>query len=418
LKLACLAVAWLVGCGNSAGTSGAESASAGSAESSAPAVSASSSAAAPPTDDTPEGTGVKAIKPVADADCKPATFELASYLLRGELTIAGRPGASGGGEVAGSWLVQLRGKAQIGFAGFDGQARRIARDRGIGNAREHAPSLFATGDVWTVVWFDDEGLAFAHPAWDTLPTPDIEHLSAVKNVAPEDVALGATPEGPLVVASPFGTNGDQLSLFLFGAVGQKPQAIGVTKSAKKPKSPAVSADADGYTVAWLEEGGLIHATRFDKSGKETGDGAAVVSAPADRKSLQIVSLAEATMLVWNEGDKLLARKLGKTGRADSKIFVVAAKGRDPVTMVAGADAIVAFVGDADGVPDQLLAARLSPAGVAETAYRISDGKVPVLDPPAVASLGGRIALAWTETMGTALSSKRAWLRTVEGACIK
>ncbi len=416
--LASLGVAWVVGCGNPAGTSGGASASAEDAPSSAPQPSASGATSAPPTDDTPEGTGIQASKPATDADCKPATFELATYLLRGELTIAGRPGPSGNGEVAGSWLVQLRGKAQIGFAGFDSQARRIARDRGIGSAREHAPSLFATGDVWTVVWFDDEGLAFAHPSWETLPTPEIEHLSAVKGVAPEDVALGATPEGSLVVASPFGTSGDQLSLFLFAAVGQSPKAIGVTKSAKKPKSPAVSADADGYTVAWLEEGGLIHATRFDKAGKEIGDGAPVVSAPADRKSLQIVSLAEATMLVWNEGDKLLARKLGKTGHADSKIFVVAAKGRDPVTMVAGADAIVAFVGDADGVADQLLAARLSPAGVAQTAYRISDGKTPVLDPPAVASLGGRIALAWTETMGPALSSKRAWLRTVEGACIK
>ncbi|HTJ84724.1 MAG TPA: hypothetical protein VL400_23555, partial [Polyangiaceae bacterium] len=374
-----LALVSALGCGNGAASNGSGSTTvAVSAEPSAPPASASVVAA--PPDDTIEGTGYKAIKPVSDAalGCKQTSFEMATYLLRGELTLAGRP--ANGGEVAGSWLVQLRGKAQIAFAGFDAQARRIGRDRGIGNAKEHAPSLFATGDAWTVVWFDDQGLAFAHPAWETLPTPDIEHLSAVKGVDPANVALGATPDGSLVVASPFGTQGDQLSVFVFGAPGTKPQALGVTKFAKHPSSPAVSADADGYTVVWTEEGGVVHATRFDKAGKEIGDGAAVIRTPAEKKSLQLVSIADATMLVWSEGDAILARKLGKDGHADSKIRVVAAKGKFPLTMGAGSDAVVAFLGEADGVADQLLAARLSAEGVAETAYRVSDGKLPVADP--------------------------------------
>jgi hypothetical protein len=50
--------------------------------------------------------------------------------------------------------------------------------------------------------------------------------------------------------------------------------------------------------------------------------------------------------------------------------------------------------------------------------RISDGNKPVLDPPAIALGGSRLAGAWTEVMGATISSKRAWLRVIDAACLK
>jgi hypothetical protein len=353
----------------------------------------------------------------ADSGCSPARFDLAQNLLRGELTLAGRPGG-GGGEIAASWLIQLQNKAQIGFAGFDGEARRLARDRGIGNAREHAPKLFATGDAWTVVWFDDEGLAFARPVWDAQPAPTIEHLSPLKDVNPADVAFAATPAGALVVASPFATQGDQLSLFLFAPIaeGQKASALGRTKTGKRPKEPAVAADPKGYTVAWLEEDGHVEAARFDAEGNLQG-GAPAVLKPAQRSGLVAAAVEGNTVIGWLEGGSVFVRVLGPDAKPASPVFVVG-KAKHAELVSAGADAILAYVGEADGVADQMLAVRVGASGPSATAVRASEGKTGVLDPPAVALAGPKLAFVWTEVMNPLMSAKRAILRTVSATCLK
>jgi hypothetical protein len=414
LMLACSVASSGCGTGGGGNASGEPSASAASAPSGSSAAPVSS---APPLDDKPTAAAVTAFvqadKP--ESGCSPARFDIAQNLLRGELTLAGRPGG-GGGEIAASWLIQLQNKAQIGFSGFDGDAKRLARDRGIGNAREHAPRLFTPGGVWTVVWFDAEGLAYARPVWEAQPAPAIEHLSPLKDVNPADVAFAATPGGALVVASPFATQGDQLSLFLFASTteGQKPSALGRTKSGKKPRSPAVAADAAGYTVAWVEEDGHIEAARFDAEGNLQG-GATAVARPAQRTSLVAAAIEGGTVLVWVEEGSVYGRVLGPDGKPKSSVFTVG-KGKDPVLVSAGADSILGYVGEAEGAADQMLAVRVSASGPSTTAIRLSDSKV--LDPPAAAVAGPKLAFAWTEVMNPLMSAKRAVMKTVVATCLK
>src|SRR5690349_21706819 len=127
------------GCGTGGCGTGGSGKATGSASASAEATPSGSAAeavsSAPPLDDKPGAPAVTSFVQVdkAESGCSPARFDIAQNLLRGELMLAGRPGG-GGGEIAASWLIQLQNKAQIGFSGFDGDAKRVARDRGIGNA--------------------------------------------------------------------------------------------------------------------------------------------------------------------------------------------------------------------------------------------------------------------------------------------
>jgi hypothetical protein len=392
--------------------------------SSSSAEAAPSASAAPPAGVEPiVGEGIARFVPIAErATCAHASFEVATYLMRGELALAGR-GTGAASEFAASWLVQLKGKAQIGFAGFDGQARRIARDRGIGNAREHAPKLYADAEGFTVLWFDASGLAYARPRWATEPAPEIEHLGAVREVPPADIAVNTTPGGPLVAASPFGTEGDQLSLFLLSPTAEgaaKTRAVGITKRAKKPKQPAVSADDAGYTVAWVEEAtGAVHASRFDASGKETGVGGVVrAAAPGEVSATSLVPLGGgASRLVWLEGGRVLTRRLDAQGSADSPIRVLG-RGRGPSAVAVGTDTLVAWLAEGGEVDAQLVVARVGRDGPSASGLRVSDAKTKVLDPPAIAVAGERVGLVWTEVMGPVISSKRAWLRTLAAACVE
>lgn len=385
--------------------------------SAAPSASAAPSGSASPSvpvDLPPEGTGVTKVTPVDKGKCAVASYDLATYLQRGDLTIA-----SHDGQIAASWLVQLKDKAQIGFAGFDGQAKRVARDRGIGNAQEHPPNIFPSGTDWIVTWIDPEGLAYARPRWEAQPGPEINHLTTVKDVAPDDLALAATPDGALVVASPFGTQGDQLSLFLFATPdgSQKAQALGFTKHAKKPRKPAVAADADGYALVWLEEDGSVAATRLDKTGKETGSSGVVAppSTAGDRSRLTLVTTATGFELVWSDGDTVLARPLTKeAGPAGAPLLV--GKGHDPRPAPGKEGLFIAYLGEADGKPNQLIVTKVGDQ-VSATATRISDGLTDVKDPPAIVMAGDRLAMAWTEVMSPSVSTKRATLRTIDAACL-
>jgi hypothetical protein len=386
-------------------------------------ASASNSVAAPPPpppDSTPKGEGATKIVKSSEKStgCNPAEFELATYLLRGELTLAGRSGAKpSDSEFAASWLVQLQGKAQIAFAGFDHKARRIGRDRGVGNAREHAPRLFATGDRWTVVWFDDEGLAYAHPVWDANPSPEISHFTAIKSVDPKEVTLSRADAG-FLVSSPFGTSGDQVSLFRFSpADGQKAKAVGVTKDAKTPHKPVVAPSASGFTLAWFEEGGAIVATKLDATGTQVGASGPVVAKGEGRDtlSLSMSPLGPDSLLTWVEGDRVVGRLVDEAARAKGDVFVIG-KGKHPQTVPDGDSIIVAWVGPDGTDPDAVLASRVGPSGASSEAVRLN--VKPSMDPPAVALGDGRLAFAWTEQMGAAIASKRAWLRIIDKACVK
>jgi hypothetical protein len=365
--------------------------------------------AAPPPNAAPVGKGIASFEPLSG--CKPATTTAAEYLQRGELTIAGRPA-----EIGLAWLVQLKGRAQIGFGGFDPQAKQIARTRGVGSAREHAPRLFATGDAWTLAWFDDEGLAYARPRFALQPAPEIEHLSSVRGVPAEDVGLAAAPDGSLLAVSTFGAGG-QLSLFLFAPVdgtGPKARALGLTKHAKGPRRPAAWADAAGYTIAWLESDGSIAATRFDREGKEIGTGATIASGVGERSDLGLASLADGALVVWTESGEIRARALDASAQPRSPIWRVGS-GRWATVAPRGADAVVAWVGEAGGEPQQLVAARVGPKGPAVKGRRITSGGA-VEAPGVVAVVGDRVAFAWPEKMSAAIQSFRAQLRTVDATC--
>ncbi len=405
--------------GKGSGTSGASSGQPSAVASHVPSAAASTStgASSKPSipDQAPQGAGVSETAALDKAKCSQSTIELATYLQRGELTIGGRDG-----QIAASWLVQLKDKAQIGFAGFDGEAKRIARDRGIGNARERAPTLFPSGPDWIVIWFDGEGLAYARPRWEAQPGPEVNHLSTVKDVPPDEVAVAPTPDGALVVASSFGTDGDQLSLFKFATLdgSQKAEALGFTKHAKKPHRPAVAADADGYALAWIEEDGHVSATRLEQSGKEVGTSDTVVPKPASATvaDVTIVPTDTGFQLTWSEGDMIYTRPLAKDATPSGPPLVVG-KGRSP-RAVASKDAIfLAYLGEASGKAQQLLVVRASKTGVSSAAARVSDGQTEVKDPPSITMAGDRVAVAWTEVMSPIVSTKRATLRTFNGSCL-
>lgn len=391
--------------------------------------SAASSASAPPppsgpipapAGNEPVGSGYQDVILATDkaSGCRDEEAVIAQYLMRGELAIAGRT-ANDQPQFAVSWLIKLPDHSQIGFAGYGDDAKRIARTRSVGSSRENAPHIYATGDQWTIAWFDDEGLAYARPTWDILPKPTIEHLGAAKVIDPEQIALSDAAGGSLVVASHIGTKGDQLSIFLFSPnAGIPPRAIGMTKFAKTPRAPAVAADEAGYTLAWLEPDGRIVASRIDLQGEEVGTGAVVADPAGKREELHLTRVKDGTLLTWVEGSRILVRKLDPSSRPAGPIHVIGS-GKHPVLVTAGDDALAAFLAKVGEHEDQLVAVRIgSDATVSSTAVRFSTGPNPVLDPPAVAVGGTRVAAAWTEVMSKTIQTKRASLRLIDASCLK
>jgi hypothetical protein len=391
-------------------------------------VTATASASSGPTKPasaalTPDGklvgTGAGEFLPVTKTpDCKHQSAEMAQYLLRGEMAIAGREG-----QIAAVWLVQLPNKlnAQIAFAGYDGDAKQLARGRGIGSARDDTPRIFATGSAWTVAWFDPAGLAFARPTWEAASAPAIEHLSAVGRELSENIGVASTPSGPLVAVAPFGPTRGQLGVFLFasveaGAPGVK--ALGVTHHAKNPVRPAVAADADGYYLAWHEEGEKLVTSHFDSAGKEV-DAADTLAAPGDRKRerLAMAPTSKGAIALWVEGTEIIARALDKAARPMGPAYKVAS-GRWATIASAGEGAIVAWVGHDGRAEDQLLAVRLGPDGVPSAkGLSVTDGTNAVKDPPSVAGAGPRVGFGWAEPMGATIASKRAMLRSIDIRCL-
>lgn len=382
------------------------------------AASVTTASAMAPESAAPRGTGVAELKTLAEVGtCKPKNADLASYVQKPALGLAGRAD----GTFAAVWLVELQNDpdAQIAFAGFDGEARQVARARGIGTTRFEGLRLLESGGAWSASWFDAEGLTHTRPRWEAVPPPEIQHLAAVGKEGNENVAVAPTPAGSLVAAAPFGPQRDQLGVFLFASTDPAEptvKAVGVTHHARQPRRPAVAADAGGYFVAWHEEDGSIRASHFDAAGKE---GSAHVIAPEGpkRERVALTATSAGAIALWAEGETLLARALDAGAQPAGPTWVVG-KGKWGVFTPGGQGALVAWVGH-DGKADaQLLLARLSPEGAPSAqGLRVSDGVTAVKDPPALAAAGSRVGLAWTEMMGPAVSSKRALLRLVDLACV-
>jgi hypothetical protein len=403
-----------------AGASGSAPSASGSASAipSGSASAAPSGSAAADASGAASGNGVGELLPVASKpDCQAQPSELATYLQRGEIAIASRDNG-----VSTSWMVQAPGKqdAQVAFAGYDGQAKQVARIRGIGSAREHAPQVFSTAGEWTVTWFDSDGLAFTRPTWDKSVAPPLEHLPAVGKSLAEDVALAATPSGSLVAAAPFGAERNQLGLFLFAPVeagAPSVQALGVSKHAVKPRRPAIAADESGYYAGWLGEGDVLTVSHFDMKGKES-DPTVLAPGGPKRESLSLIPTASGALAVWVEDGSLIARPLSKQAQPNGGAVVVAKGARWPKVAPLREGALVVWVGKEGKADGQLYSVKLGLNGApSEKGLLISDDGHFVKDPPAVAVTGGKAAFAWTEVMSSTVSTKRALLRTVEVACL-
>lgn len=393
-------------------------AQASASSSAAASASASSSAAAPSAPAEPIGTGVSGFVAAGQTEgCKTQITQVADYLQRGEVSLAGQDGS-----VAAAWLIKLsasRPDAQLAFAGFSLDAKQVARARGVGMSNEIVPRLFASGQGWTLVWFDSEGLAYAKPRWETAPLPPIEHLRAVGSADAEHVSLAATPSGAIIAVAPFGAGNSQFGMFLFAPVepgAPSVQALGATHHAKKPRWPAVIADSRGYTLAWHEEGDQIVVSRFDLKGKELGEAVTLVEAAAGRGRVVLTGTTNGAVAMWSDGDKLLARALDGDARPAAETFVVG-YGKTPTLTPFGDGALAVFTGQDGTASNQVLAVKLGANGSPSAkGVRLTDTG-PVKDSPAAVVVGARAGFLWTEPMTQGVGTKRALLRTVEAACI-
>lgn len=417
-SLALPALALVCGCGKKSSGSTAPHASESASSSAHAAASASGAnvfaSATAAADAAPVGDGTSTFEPAGDA-CKPAQAILAEYLQRGDLTIGARDNA-----IAAAWLVQVPNKpSQIAFGGFDGEARPLARVRGIATAKEGAPTLFPTGSDWTVSWFDDQGLAWARPRWEALPAPEVDHLTAIGASDADDVSLALAKSGSVVAVAPFGAERAQLSLFLFAPVDDSPRvrALGVTHHAKHPRHPAVAATAAGYQLAWADEGGRLATTLFDANGKEIGDGDTLAPPSDDKRDrLTLVPTDKGALALWEEKGVLLARPLDDKAHPSGPPRRVA-QGKWSTAMPDKDGALVIFAGPASGSDDPPLElVRVKADGTpGDKGLRIAAA---TKDPPALADAGARIAIASTESMGTGVATKRAVLRTIAASCVK
>ena len=397
----------------------ASAASAGPTTSAAPAVTTVSAVQPPEASAAPKGSGVSGFKPGSeDAACKLKTAEIANYIQRPGMSLAGR---ASDGTFAAVWLVELQNKpdAQIAFAGFDVEAKQVARARSIGATRTEGLRVFDTGGAWAVTWFDAEGLTHARPRWETSPPPEIQHLAAVGKEASDNVAITWTPSGSLVAAAPFGPERDQLGVFLFAPTDSSQpsvKAVGVTHYAKQARRPAIAADAGGYYVAWHEEDGSIRASRFDLSGKE-GEAHVIAPAGPKRERVALAAIGAGALALWAEGETLVVRALDGSAGPAGPAWVVGT-GKWGAFAAGGSGALVAWIGSDGKAEGQVLLARLGPDGAPSAqGLRVTDSATPVKDKPALAVAGGRVGVTWTEAMSPGVSSKRAMIRVLEASCL-
>ncbi len=389
-----------------------------SSSASAPLASASSSATAPPLPAEPIGAGVAGFVAAGQTDtCKAQTSQVADYLQRGEVSLAGRDGA-----IAAAWLIKLspsRPDVQLAFAGFSLDAKQVARARGVGTSNESAPRLFSNGAGWTLVFFDSEGLAYCKPRWETSPLPTTQHLGAVASADAEHVSLAATPTGAIIAVAPFGADKSQFGMFLFAPIepdAPSVQALGATHHAKKPRWPSVIADERGYTLAWHEEGDQIVASRFDLKGRELGEAITLAEAGAARGRVVLVGTPKGAIALWSEGDKLFSRTLDGEAHPGLETWIVG-YGKTPSLVSLGDGALAVFTGQEGTASNQVLAVKLGANGSPSAkGIRLTDAG-PAKDQAAAVVVGPRVGFLWTEPMTQGVGTKRALLRTIEASCI-
>jgi len=338
-------------------------------------------------------------------------------LQRGEVSLAGHDGA-----IAAAWLIKLspsRPDAQLAFAGFSLDAKQVARARGVGTSNEIVPRLFSSGAGWTLAFFDSQGLAYCKPRWETAPLPTTEHLSAVASADADHVSLAATPTGAIIAVAPFGGDKSQFGMFLFAPVepdAPSVQALGATHHAKKPRWPAVVADERGYTLAWHEDGDQIVASRFDVKGKELGEAVTIAEAGAGRGRVVLAATPKGAIALWSEGDKLFARMLDGEAHPGPETWIVG-YGKNPILVSFGEGALAVFTGQEGTASNQVLAVKLAANGSPSAkGIRVTDTG-PAKDQSAAVVVGSRVGFMWTEPMTQGVGTKRALLRTIEGACI-
>jgi hypothetical protein len=351
------------------------------------------------------------------AACHTHTNQVAQYLTRGEVTLSGHDDT-----VAAGWFVKLSPKrpmAHLAFAGFSLNTRQTSSARCVGMSLEIAPRVFATNGATTLVWFDDEGFAYAKPRWQDPAPPVIGHVPAIAGEEAENVAVTASPSGSLVAVTSFATNRTQLGVFTVApSNGAAPgiKALGVTHYAQKPRWPAIVADASGYTLAWHEDENRIVVSRFDLVGNEIHEAVTLAESGPARGHVLLTKTKTGAIAMWSEGDKLLARTLDDAARPGGEPLVVG-RGEKPALASFGDGAIVAFLGSEGSAPNQILALKLGSNGVpASKGIRISDGAT-VEDAPAIASIGTKLAFLWAQRMGSTDNTKRAMLRTIDAACV-
>jgi hypothetical protein len=344
--------------------------------------------------------------------CKAQTVEAAEYQQWGDIAIGGHKGGLGV-----SWMVRLKGKheRQVAFSSYDADGKPTARTRGIGLSAGPA-RVFWTGTAWTVTWFDNKGLAYAKPRVDPMPPPEIFHLGAIGPELQDAVAVSST-DGAVVAAAPFGADKRQIGIFLFSSEDASlpaVKAISVTHHANHPTGPAVAADATGIFLAWHEPDGRLAASHFSPTGKET-DAACVIAPPTDRKrerfSLAVTSTG--VLAMWMEESSIKTRALDKAGCPVSPVWTIA-EGRWASLASLGEGGVVAWLGG-DG---RILSAKLSASGAPPSrGLDVGDGASSVKDPPAVASMGGKVAFGWAEKMAPTVSTKRLVVRIINGDCL-
>ncbi len=358
--------------------------------------------------------------------CKAQTVELGGYQQRGEVALGGREGVVGA-----AWRVRLpnRPQLQVAFASFDKDGRPLARARGVGLTMvDVPPRVFASGAEWTVVWYDEKGLAYARPRVEKLPAPDTFHLGALGSATAGDAALADSPGGAVLAAAPFGGDKSQLGIFLFAPAenASTATALGVTHHGKAPRRPAVAGGAKSTFVLW-DEGGALLGSRFDAAGRESdapctiapaghdgGDPQTPGPAGAERDRAQVVAVGDGAVALWMEGTRVRSRALDASGCPRSPIWTVA-EGRWATMAALDGRALVAWA-----APDgRLLAARLQPDGSPPArGINAAEGSTGVKDPPAVTAFGaGKVAFAWAEAQSAVETGKRLVMRIVDAACI-
>lgn len=406
--------ALLVGCSKSHEPAPTTTAPIPAASASAPTTPASAPSQPDHPPELPTGAGVTSFGAPGE-ECHTTRTSMAEYLQRANVTLAAREGA-----IAAAWLVQVPGKpaAQIAFGGFDGEGKALARVRGIGASRDHAPRLFATGSEWTATWFDQDGLAWTRPRWEPLPPPLLEHVRAIGADLAADVGLAATLDGQLATVAPFGVDRAQLGVFVFAptqADAPAIRAVGVTRSARRPRRPAIAVKSQGHYVAWLDDDRRLVASVFDQSGRESDVSTIAPSVTTKEPRLAIVPTPSGLTVLWEDEGTILTRSLDDSARPSSPIFRVG-QGHASTLVAAAEGSLAAWISAAAGSEGKLVVARLSGSGApAPRGLRLSEA--PARGGPVLAMSESRLAVGWTEPMGPAVSSMRAVLAVLDSPCV-